>query len=181
MLCPAAYCVPCCISFFFVVVVVNGRLAHNSDVSSTLPGHRNTETHVSFLSYNSAKFLDSSDTCSLCDILYFVGRELLRHQDSHQVLIKCFHTFAVRFCTSLYNFLLEVSEWEIPVCPLWVLVVCVCPPPPHPHQISLFKLILCQLQDYFVMFNLLTPNVNYSVRTAPLTSKVSFYIFIQQI
>jgi len=30
-------------------------------------------------------------------------------------------------------------------------------------------------------FNLLTPNVNYSSRTAPLTSKVAFYIFIQQI
>jgi len=29
--------------------------------------------------------------------------------------------------------------------------------------------------------NLLTPNVNYSGCTAPLTSKVSFYIFIQQI
>jgi len=29
--------------------------------------------------------------------------------------------------------------------------------------------------------NLLTPNVNYSGRTAPLTSKISFYIFIQQI
>ena len=29
--------------------------------------------------------------------------------------------------------------------------------------------------------NLLTPNVNYSCRTAPLTSKVAFYIFIQQI
>jgi len=28
---------------------------------------------------------------------------------------------------------------------------------------------------------LLTPNVNYSGRTAPLTSKVAFYIFIQQI
>jgi len=26
-----------------------------------------------------------------------------------------------------------------------------------------------------------TPNVNYSVRTAPLTYKVAFYIFIQQI
>jgi len=32
-----------------------------------------------------------------------------------------------------------------------------------------------------VKFNLLTPNVNYSGRTAPLTSKVAFYIFIQQI
>ena len=30
-------------------------------------------------------------------------------------------------------------------------------------------------------FNPLTPNVNYSGRTAPLTSKVAFYIFIQQI
>jgi len=29
--------------------------------------------------------------------------------------------------------------------------------------------------------NLLMPNVNYSGRTAPLTSKVVFYIFIQQI
>jgi len=29
--------------------------------------------------------------------------------------------------------------------------------------------------------NLLTPYVNYSGRTAPLTSKVPFYIFIQQI
>jgi len=27
----------------------------------------------------------------------------------------------------------------------------------------------------------LTPNVNYRGRTAPLTSKVTFYIFIQQI
>ena len=32
-----------------------------------------------------------------------------------------------------------------------------------------------------VVINLLTPNVNYSGRTAPLTSKVAFYIFIQQI
>jgi len=30
-------------------------------------------------------------------------------------------------------------------------------------------------------FNLLMPNVNYSGRTAPLTSKVEFYIFIQKI
>jgi len=32
-----------------------------------------------------------------------------------------------------------------------------------------------------VALNLLTPNVNYSGRTAPLTYKVAFYIFIQQI
>jgi len=31
------------------------------------------------------------------------------------------------------------------------------------------------------VLNLSTPNVNYSVRTAPLNSKVAFYIFIQQI
>jgi len=30
-------------------------------------------------------------------------------------------------------------------------------------------------------FNLLKPNVNYSGRTAPLTSKVAFYIFIKKI
>ena len=29
--------------------------------------------------------------------------------------------------------------------------------------------------------NLSMPNVNYSGRTAPLTSKVAFYIFVQQI
>ena len=34
---------------------------------------------------------------------------------------------------------------------------------------------------HIVLLNLLTPNVNYSGRTAPLTSKVAFYIFIQQI
>ena len=33
----------------------------------------------------------------------------------------------------------------------------------------------------FQHLNLLTPNVKYSGRTAPLTSKIAFYIFIQQI
>ena len=32
-----------------------------------------------------------------------------------------------------------------------------------------------------IVLNLLTSNVNYTGRTAPLTSKVAFYIFIQQI
>jgi len=32
-----------------------------------------------------------------------------------------------------------------------------------------------------LIINLLMPNVNYSGRTAPLTSKVAFYVFIQQI
>jgi len=41
------------------------------------------------------------------------------------------------------------------------------------------RVTLHQFQPNFV--NLLTPNVNYSGRTAPLTSKVAFYIFIQQI
>jgi len=35
--------------------------------------------------------------------------------------------------------------------------------------------------DSIIIINLLTPNVNYSGRTASLTSTVSFYIFIQQI
>jgi len=37
------------------------------------------------------------------------------------------------------------------------------------------------LPPYAMKINLLTPNVNYSGRTAPLNSKVPFYIFIQQI
>jgi len=35
--------------------------------------------------------------------------------------------------------------------------------------------------EYKHFFNLLTPNVNYSGRTATLTSKVVFYILLQQI
>jgi len=41
------------------------------------------------------------------------------------------------------------------------------------------KIQNCNIRSSVV--NLLTPNVNYSGRTAPLTSKVAFYIFIQQI
>ena len=37
------------------------------------------------------------------------------------------------------------------------------------------------LHVQIIVFNLSTPNVNYSGRTAPLTSKVAFCIFIQQI
>jgi len=44
-----------------------------------------------------------------------------------------------------------------------------------PHSTALSKKIA------IFMLNLLTPNVNYSWRTAPLTSKVAFYICIQQI
>ena len=38
-----------------------------------------------------------------------------------------------------------------------------------------------QMHLHKISLNLLTPNVNYSGRTAPLTPKVAFYIFIQQI
>ena len=41
--------------------------------------------------------------------------------------------------------------------------------------------LLAGNRDRVPFINPLTPNVNYSGRTAPLTSKVAFYIFIQQI
>ena len=40
---------------------------------------------------------------------------------------------------------------------------------------------ICLFIIITIGINLLMPNVNYSGRTAPLTSKVAFYIFIQQI
>jgi len=43
-------------------------------------------------------------------------------------------------------------------------------------RLRIGKLVVCGSH-----VNLLTPNVNYSGRTAPPTSKVTFYIFIQQI
>jgi len=43
------------------------------------------------------------------------------------------------------------------------------------------QVVLCGLRLYIYISNFLTPNVNYSGRTVPLTSKVAFYIFIQQI
>jgi len=46
--------------------------------------------------------------------------------------------------------------------------------------VSIFRVTGNILMDTEVI-NLLTPNANYSGRTAPLTSKISFYIFIQQI
>jgi len=43
--------------------------------------------------------------------------------------------------------------------------------------------IMCKITCYEAHYvcNIMTPNVKYSGRTAPLTSKVVFYIFIQQI
>ena len=46
---------------------------------------------------------------------------------------------------------------------------------------SVKNLLSSSLLSKNLKINLLTPNVNYSGRTAPLTSKVAFYIFIQQI
>jgi len=43
------------------------------------------------------------------------------------------------------------------------------------------ELLTQYVPEYMEVFNLLKPNVNCSGRTAPLTSKVAFYIFIQQI
>ena len=48
----------------------------------------------------------------------------------------------------------------------------ICLGPTHP---------VAQCVSVFFPGDLLTPNVNYSGRTAPLTSKVAFHIFIQQI
>ena len=63
-----------------------------------------------------------------------------------------------------------------------------CTEPHGLYKNDLYLYLSCQtlerkkLYTYFpILLNLLTPNVNYSGRTAPLTSKVAFYIFIQQI
>jgi len=50
----------------------------------------------------------------------------------------------------------------------------------HTTNVLLFK-FRCNIFIRVRIINILTPNVNYSGRTAPLTSKVSFYIFIQQL
>jgi len=47
----------------------------------------------------------------------------------------------------------------------------------HSHNIKINKNSFASVEQ----FNLLTPNVNYGGLTALLTSKVAFYIFIQQI
>ena len=44
-----------------------------------------------------------------------------------------------------------------------------------------FSHVVLYVSKLGVKLNLLMPNANYSWRTAPLTSKVAFYIFIQQI
>ena len=49
----------------------------------------------------------------------------------------------------------------------------------HPKELA--KLLTAQKYDYAFNINPLTPNDTYRGRTAPLTSKVAFYIFVQQI
>ena len=52
----------------------------------------------------------------------------------------------------------------------------------HKVQLHVSAIDNCHLQVvHEILINPLTPNVNYSGRTAPLTSEVAFYIFIQQI
>jgi len=77
---------------------------------------------------------------------------------------------------------LDASAWSTPLVTITLLYgnagngvhILVC------KQVVLSRNLLhfVEIQDNI---NLLTPNVNYSGRTAPLTSKVAFYIFIQQI
>ena len=52
---------------------------------------------------------------------------------------------------------------------------------PAPQNLSILSHLRHDFRGKKKVINLLTPNVNCSGRTAPLTSKVAFYIFIQQI
>jgi len=51
----------------------------------------------------------------------------------------------------------------------------------HVEHNSSIHDVMVSLADVIIRVNLQTTNVNYSWRTTPLTSKVAFYIFIQQI
>jgi len=44
-----------------------------------------------------------------------------------------------------------------------------------------YQIFHAVLFTHLIFINILMPNVNYSGHTVPLTSKVAFYIFIQQI
>jgi len=79
-----------------------------------------------------------------------------------------------RFITALTSVRHLSLSWDSPIQSIY----------PHPTSwrsiliLSTHLRLGSGLQNNIV--NLLTPNVNYSGRTAPLTSKVAFYIFIQQ-
>ena len=49
------------------------------------------------------------------------------------------------------------------------------------ERVRLLLLPIFHFVSLLPSLKLLTPNINYRGRTAPLTSKVAFYIFIQQI
>jgi hypothetical protein len=58
---------------------------------------------------------------------------------------------------------------------------CFPTPPVVPSEIVDKLSVYTEMFAWSVNINLLMPNVKYSGRNAPLTSKVAFYIFIQQI
>ena len=69
-------------------------------------------------------------------------------------------------------------------CVFFFYVLCYASRPLIHLVLQMLKYVLpykCNCIIISNTINLLTPNVNYSGRTAPLTSKVAFYIFIQQI
>jgi len=77
------------------------------------------------------------------------------------------------------NLSLEIQ----PIFPYSCYVI-ICNDVCRPLQVfegNTFKLTTLKSHRFQGNTNPLTPNVNYSGRTAPLTSKVAFYIFIQQI
>jgi len=69
------------------------------------------------------------------------------------------------------SFVLTNSFSEISFTKTYTVTICVLPST---------EAQICT-RDILDFLNLLTPNVSYTGRTAPLTSKGAFYIFIQQI
>ena len=89
--------------------------------------------------------------------------------------------------------------WD-PLLPGFISIAFYNHPPPHPaqsHQTNLQRVSAALIYDFLYVIHssswswivennhlyikLLTPNVNYIGRAESLTSKVAFYIFIQQI
>jgi len=82
--------------------------------------------------------------------------------------------FHIRHPISLYrtDYIQNVIQITKPFTALFHLSRCCLSLPRYKYSL---------LHHNLNTLNLLTPNVNYSGRTAPLNSKVAFYIFIQQI
>ena len=90
------------------------------------------------------------------------------------------YCYVYLFYCYVYVFVLLCMFRSVHSVSLWCSVYCLC------VNVYCTAAIRCQpqlLHWYYVTknINLLTPNVNYSGRTAPLTYKVAFYIIIQQI